>query len=200
MNVTFLGLKNPTELGRWGTLAALGLLVVAAISMPPPVPEPLPGPPIRGDIQHFRLAGNPRPVADTALIGADGKAHNLHGFRGKVVLLNFWATWCYPCRREMPALDRLQKTLGGADFEVVALSVDRDGAKAVRPFYEKMGLRNLKIYLDPKWRSQRAFAITRFPTTVLIDKAGREVGRLEGPAEWMSRDARALIRYFIDKP
>ncbi len=155
---------------------------------------------VRGEIQHFRLLGNPRPAPEAILIEADGKGRALSGFRGKVVLLNFWATWCYPCRREMPALDRLQKTLGGSSFEVVALSVDREGAEVVKPFYTEMGLKNLGIYLDPKWKAQRAFAITRFPTTVLIDALGREVGRIEGPVEWMSREARALIRYFIEKP
>jgi thiol-disulfide isomerase/thioredoxin len=134
------------------------------------------------------------------LVDENGQGRALSQLRGKVVLLNFWATWCLPCRREMPGLDRLQGTLGGADFEVVALSLDREGAKVVKPFYKELGLKNLGIYVDPKMWIQRAFGITVFPTTVLIDKAGREVGRLEGPAEWATPDARALIRYFIKQP
>jgi thiol-disulfide isomerase/thioredoxin len=185
---------------RWAVLCLIGAGIVAGIAVPPPALGPAAGPLVRGEIQHFRLLGNPRLAPDVILTGVSGERIALSGFRGKVVVLNFWATWCTPCRREMPALDRLQKTLGGSDFEVIALSVDREGAKVVKPFYEEMGLKNLGLYLDPKWKAQRAFSITRFPTTVLIDKTGREVGRLEGPAEWMAPDARALIRYFIKKP
>ncbi len=200
MNVNFNSLKFTADTRRWSVLAFLAAAVITGIVVPPPAPRPGAGPLVRGEIQHFRLLGNPRAAPDVMLTDANGKGRALSQLRGKVVLLNFWATWCYPCRREMPALDRLQRTLGGSAFEVVALSVDREGAKVVKPFYEELGLRNLAIYLDPKWKAQRAFSITRFPTTVLIDKAGREVGRLEGPAEWMARDARALVRYFINKP
>jgi thiol-disulfide isomerase/thioredoxin len=200
MNVNFNSLKFTADTRRWSALALLAAAVVTGILVPPPAPRPEAGPLVRGEIQHFRLLGNPRPAPEVMLTDANGTGRALSAFRGKVVLLNFWATWCYPCRREMPALDRLQKTLGGSGFEVVALSIDREGAKVVKPFYKELGLRNLAIYLDPKWKAQRAFSITRFPTTVLIDKAGREVGRLEGPAEWMTPDARALIRHFIRKP
>ncbi len=115
------------------------------------------------------------------------------------MLLNFWATWCAPCRREMPDLDQLQRTLGGKRFEVVALSLDRAGMEAVRPFYEEIGITSLAAYLDPLGRVQRAFAITRFPTTVLIDARGFEVGRIEGPAHWMAPEARALMRFFMEQ-
>ena len=200
VDVIFRSFKITASLRRWTVAVLLAAAVIVGIVVPPPAPRPEAGPLVRGEIQHFRLLGNPRLAPDVILTRVSGKGRVLSGFRGKVVLLNFWATWCTPCRREMPALDRLQKTLGGADFEVIALSVDREGAKVVKPFYEELGLKNLGLYLDPKWKAQRAFSITRFPTTVLIDKTGREVGRLEGPAEWMAPDARALIRYFIKKP
>lgn len=184
--------------GRWAVLAAIGFTVAAAIATPPAPPVPDAGRLVRGDIQHFRLLENPRPVPEETFRDADGRNLGLDRFRGKVVLLNFWATWCLPCRREMPALDRLQAKYGGPDFEVIALSIDREGLEKVTPFYAEIGLENLRIYLDPPGRLQRAFGIARLPTTVLIDREGREVGRLEGPAEWMAPEAQALIRHFIE--
>ena len=139
-------------------------------------------------------------MAEVSFTDARGKVVRLARFRGKVVLLNFWATWCAPCRREMPALDRLQETLGGPRFAVVALSLDRSGLKAVRPYFQEIGLKTLAVYLDPRGKVQRIFNITRFPTTVLIDARGFEVGRVEGPAEWMAPEARALVRFFMDQP
>ncbi len=199
MNVIFQKPKFCAAARRWAVLCLFGAAVVAGILIPPPAPRPAAGPLIRGEIQHFRLLGNPRPMPDTPFTNAAGKVLSLAKFRGKVVLLNFWATWCAPCRREMPALDRLQGMLGGPRFEVVALSVDRTGLKAVRPFFEEVGLKTLAVYLDPRGKVQRIFNITRFPTTVLIDARGFEVGRVEGPAEWMAPEARALIRFFMEK-
>jgi thiol-disulfide isomerase/thioredoxin len=123
----------------------------------------------------------------------------LSDFAGRVVLLNLWATWCAPCVREMPTLDRLQAELGGPDFEVVALSSDRAGAAAVEPFFRTHGLSRLGVYLDPQGEATRALGTRGLPTTVLIDREGREVGRLEGVAEWDSPEAKALIRAYIDR-
>jgi thiol-disulfide isomerase/thioredoxin len=184
---------------RWAVLCLSAAAVVIGILVPPPGLSPAAGPVIRGEIQHFRLLGNPRPAPDAPFTDAAGKVLRLAKFRGKVVLLNFWATWCAPCKREMPALDRLQGALGGPRFEVVALSLDRTGIKVVGPFFEEIGLKNLAVYLDRRGKVQRAFNITRFPTTVLLDPRGFEVGRLEGPAEWMAPEARALIRFFMEK-
>ncbi len=184
---------------RWAGLCLIGAGIVAGILVPPPSPGPAAGPLVRGEIQHFLLLGNPRPVPEVSFTDARGKVVRLARFRGKVVLLNFWATWCAPCRREMPALDRLQETLGGPRFEVVALSLDRSGLKAVRPYFQEIGLKTLAVYLDPRGKVQRIFNITRFPTTVLIDARGFEVGRVEGPAEWMAPEARALVRFFMKK-
>ena len=184
---------------RWAVLGLIAGLAVAGILVPPPAKNPDAGALVRGAIQHFRLLGNPRPAPIAPFSDAGGKVLRLAQFRGKVVLLNFWATWCAPCRREMPALDQLQETLGGPRFVVVALSVDRTGLKVVGPYFEEIGLKTLAVYLDPRGQVQRAFAITRFPTPVLIDWRGFEVGRLEGPAEWMAPEARALIRFFMDR-
>jgi len=199
VNVIFQKPKFCATARRWAVLCLIGAAVVIGILIPPPAPNPAAGPLVRGEIQHFRLLGNPRPAPDAPFTDAAGKVLGLAKFRGKVVLLNFWATWCAPCKREMPALDRLQKALVGSRFEVIALSLDRTGLKVVRPFFEEIGIKNLAIYLDTPGRVQRAFNITRFPTTVLVDARGFEVGRLEGPAEWAAPEARALIRFFMEK-
>ena len=136
-----------------------------------------------------------------------GQAVDLSIFRGKVVLLNFWATWCAPCVREMPSLDRLQALLGGKDFTVAAISIDRGGAPAVEPFLARLGLQRLPIYVDPDNRTGfltyaggkgGAFPLYALPISYLIDRQGRAVGYFPGAAEWTSRDALRFIRYFID--
>lgn len=183
--------------GRWAVLGLIIAGVLAGILAPPAPPPPAGGLRITGEIQHFRLLRNPRPVPGIAFTDGEGRPVRLNDFRGKVVLLNFWATWCAPCRREMPALDKLQAALGGDNFQVVALSVDRFGQKLVPPYYRAIGLEHLGIYLNPKGEVQRAMGVIGLPTTILIDSRGREVGRLAGPAEWMAPEAQALIRHFI---
>lgn len=119
-------------------------------------------------------------------------------FRGKVVVLNFWATWCAPCVREMPSLDRLQAILGGPRFEVVALSLDRGGVAVVAPFYARYRLANLGQYFDPASRSSVALGVRGLPTTLLVDAHGREIGRVQGPAEWDSKPILAFLRRLAD--
>ena len=108
-------------------------------------------------------------------------------------MLNLWATWCAPCRREMPSLDRLQAKYGGDGLEVIALSLDRGDIAKVRAFFDELAISNLAIYQDPKGRAGRELAAPGLPTTVVIDRAGQEVGRLLGPAEWDSPEALAVI-------
>ena len=117
---------------------------------------------------------------------ADEESHDLTlaDFRGRVVLLNLWATWCVPCRKEMPALDRLQARFDGNDFLVIPLSIDRGGVAPVKRFYQELGLEKLGIYVDPSGKGSRALAIPGVPTTLLIDRQGREIARKMGPAEW----------------
>ncbi len=121
-----------------------------------------------------------------------GNTRQLAEFRGRVVLLNVWATWCGPCRHEMPTLDRLQAALGGADFEVAALSIDRAGIEVVRAFYGEIGIEHLEIYIDRHGGAMNELALVGLPTTLLIDRSGREIGRLIGPAEW---DAPELLEF-----
>ncbi len=141
----------------------------------------------------FAFATPPQALPDTSFQGADAET-SLAAYHGKVVVLNFWATWCAPCVREMPSLDRLQAMLGGDDFEVIALSEDRGGMPLVVRFYEKYGLENLARYLDPQGRVAAVLGVVGMPTTVVIDPEGREIGRMVGPAEWDSPAALALVR------
>jgi len=143
---------------------------------------------------NFAINDPPKALPDVRFV--DGKGHDraLADFKGKVVLLNVWATWCVPCRKEMPTLDRLQNTLGGADFQVVALSIDRTGLDVVRAFYDEIGIKHLAVYVDRSGRALRELGAAGLPTTLLIDRAGREIGRLVGPAEWDAPGMIAFIR------
>lgn len=146
-----------------------------------------------GQMTAFVFKKSPEPLPDVAFTDASGKPMTLADFKGRTVLLNLWATWCAPCRKEMPDLDKLQKELGSASFEVVALSVDRQGADAAKKFLDGIKVENLKLYIDPTARAAATLRAVGMPTTLLIDKQGREVGRLVGPAEWHSGDAKRLI-------
>jgi len=140
----------------------------------------------------YEAAETPGPAPALAFVDGAGKALSLADFKGRVVLLNLWATWCPPCVREMPALDRLQAELGGPDFEVVALSIDRAPALVAR-FFDDHAITALKRYIDPKRRAHVAMGATGLPFTALIDRRGRILGRVPGPAEWDGPAARALI-------
>ena len=146
--------------------------------------------------KNFIVHNAAKPLPDIQFGDGDGHAGKLADYRGKVVLMNVWATWCIPCRQEMPTLDRLQAELGGPDFQVVALSIDRGGADVVRKFYQETSVQRLKILLDRGHSAFEALAVIGLPTTVLIDREGREIGRLVGPAEWDTPDMIAFLKSF----
>lgn len=144
--------------------------------------------------ENFVVHDSPKVVSEVKFQNGDGRQLTLADFRGRVVLLNIWATWCAPCRIEMPTLDHLQAALGGPHFEVVALSIDRAGAKAVTRFYAEIGVKHLAMYIDSSGKAARALGALGLPTTLLIDLAGREIGRVVGPAEWDAPPMVAFIR------
>ena len=146
-----------------------------------------------GEMAAFVFRKTPEAIPEFTFEDGGGATKTLADWKGKVVLLNLWATWCAPCRKEMPALDRLQKELGGDTFEVVAMSVDRQGAPASKKFLEETKVANLKLYVESTSKSIGTLRAAGLPTTILIDKDGREIGRLAGPAEWDSADAKRLI-------
>lgn len=141
----------------------------------------------------------PRQMLSPPITDRAGRSLTLDDFQGRVVLLNVWATWCAPCLEEMPTLDALQEKLGGEDFLVLPLSIDRAGIKVVRRFYDELSIRHLGIYLADSTRAMLAFGVQGLPTTILIDRKGLERGRLVGPADWDSRQVIAQVQGLIDE-
>ncbi|MCH8239705.1 MAG: TlpA family protein disulfide reductase [Proteobacteria bacterium] len=146
-----------------------------------------------GEMITFVASAVPKDIPEIEFVTDDGTATSLDAWRGKVVLLNLWATWCGPCRKEMPTLDRLKAELGGAEFDVVALSVDRGGLEKPRKFLQEIKVRHLKLYNNSSGKVTSALKVIGMPTTLLINAQGQQIGRLVGPAEWDSKDALALI-------
>ena len=166
--------------------------VLYALALVPAVPARAQDAP-----QNLVLDEAPKPLPELRFQDAAGKSLGLSDFRGKVVVLNLWATWCIPCRAEMPTLDRLQAQLGGPRFEVLALSIDRGGRKAVDPFFRQVGITHLTRNLDPGGEAASRLGVLGLPTTLLIDPKGRELGRLIGPAEWDSAEMTAFLRRLV---
>lgn len=144
-------------------------------------------------MENFIPAREFKPVPPVQFLDEQGNQVSLERFRGSIVVLNLWATWCTPCLAEMPMLDRLQQQLKGVGVVVIALSIDRDGPAAVREFFNRNGIRHLAVYVDPTMRAQSTLTTFGLPTTILIDKQGRERGRLVGPAEWDDASAADLV-------
>jgi thiol-disulfide isomerase/thioredoxin len=145
----------------------------------------------------FARAAKPKPIPELRFVDGAGRALTLGDFRGKLVLLNIWATWCAPCRDEMPALDRLQAQLGGERFQVVALSVDLQGAPIARKFYGEVGIKALPLYIDPTAKAAFTLDAAGLPATLLVDRAGREIGRHLGPVKWDSPEVVSELRRAI---
>ena len=168
----------PTLIGRRAVLGALAapFLAGSAEARPP-----------------FRLRKDPQPLLSPPILDEAGTTRRLDDFAGRVILLNIWATWCPPCREEMPTLDRLQSRLGGADFAVLPLCIDDAGIGRGQRFYDEIGIVDLPLYWAEALRVQLALAFIGLPTTLLIDRQTREIGRLQGPFAWDSEDAVAQI-------
>jgi len=140
----------------------------------------------------FVLWEKPRAVPTLAFQDGEGKPLSLNNFRGKVLVLNLWATWCRSCGGEMASLGRLQAKLGGQNLEVLALSIDHAGPKAVRDFVREFGVKHLRLYIDPTAQTPTTLGVIGIPATLLLDPQGRELGRLLGPATW---DSQAMLKF-----
>jgi thiol-disulfide isomerase/thioredoxin len=168
-------------------IAVLGLGVRLVLPEEPAVVAP----------RNFLMRDSPVAVPALQFSDGEGRARTLADFRGKVVLLNIWATWCLPCRKEMPTLDRLEAALGGGDFEVVPVSIDRGGAERVKKFYAEIGVQHLPIYVDSSRTANSALDVLGLPASLLIDRDGRELGRLSGAAEWDAPEMVAFLKSII---
>ena len=151
-----------------------------------------------GDMAMF-VFKEPHTLPDLKFQADGGAEKTFADWRGKVVLVNLWATWCAPCRKEMPDLDQLQKALGGDDFEVVAVSLDRGSGDGPKKFLAEIGVSSLAFYHDPSTRLGHKLQAIGMPATLLLDREGREIGRLIGPADWDGEDAIRLIRTVIER-
>lgn len=148
----------------------------------------------KGPLAALLVHDGPKEIPAFSFRNGAGKDLTLADFKGRVVLLNLWATWCAPCRKEMPDLAELQKEMGGPGFEVVALSLDRKGADASSAFLKETGAGNLALYTDQESKALAAVNALGLPATLLVNKDGKEAARLLGPAPWSSDEAKAIIR------
>jgi thiol-disulfide isomerase/thioredoxin len=150
-----------------------------------------------GDMRKLNLHAQARPAGDEAFADRAGAEHTLAATDGKVRLVNFWATWCAPCRFEKPALDALAADLSGPDFEVIAIATGRHDLEAIDAFNADVGVEHLATYIDETNRLAVAMGVPGLPVTVLLNREGREIGRLMGGADWDSPSARAIIERVI---
>jgi thiol-disulfide isomerase/thioredoxin len=176
---------------RFGTLA-LALLVAVSIASAAEDEKP-------PKLGEFIPASPPQPAPELSFTDLDGKTASLADFKGKLLVLNLWATWCHPCLEEMPALEQLQVNIPDK-LVVAAVSEDRGGKKIVEPFLDKLGLKKVKIYLDPKSDVGHAFEARGLPTSIVVGGDGKVLGKVEGAADWDSVDMYGTLKPFLPKP
>lgn len=146
---------------------------------------------------RFPIHEEPRPLPALSFVDGNKQKRTLASFKEKLVLLNIWATWCGPCREEMPTLDRLQAQLGSKAFEVVALSIDNTVVSTIEKFYEELNLDALAVYVDPTGSAMTILNVKGIPATLLISPQGKEIGRMLGPAEWDAPEIVETIRQYL---
>ena len=187
----------------WLWAGAIGIAYVLLMAMipqdtPRPGEDPAPRNLIVGEMADFTPAFPPRGAPQVPFVAPGGEPAALQDFRGKVILVNLWATWCAPCLEELPSLDTLQAELGSEDFSVVAIAAEPRAEDKARRFFEENDIDHLALYSDPMLSLASAMGGTgALPISILYDARGREIGRLTGGADWAGADARALIEAVI---
>lgn len=150
-----------------------------------------------GDMEKLVFLAEPIPVTETVFLDTDGTEITLADYNGQWVVLNFWATWCAPCRVEMPTLSALQTAMGGETLQVVTIATGRNDPIAMTQFFAEIGVDNLPLFTDARSRLARDFGVLGLPATVIIDPDGREVARLLGDADWASQNALAVLAVLV---
>jgi thiol-disulfide isomerase/thioredoxin len=150
----------------------------------------------KGDMRKLMFHDTPREVPEVTLVSVDGGEVQLSDHRGEPLVINFWATWCAPCREEMPSLDRLQAEMGDR-LEVVTVATGRNSPAGIRRFFDEEGIENLPMLTDPDQELARGMAVLGLPVTVILDPEGREIGRLTGGAEWDTAEAIAILEAVV---
>lgn len=153
-----------------------------------------------GDMSKLEFFADPGPAPTAQFITFDDDPITLDAYRGQVVLLNFWATWCAPCRKEMPMLAELQTEFGGEDFAVVTVATGRNAPPAMTRFFDSIDVENLPLYRDPSQALAREMGVLGLPTTMILGRDGREIARMQGDANWSSDSAKAIVQALIDAP
>jgi thiol-disulfide isomerase/thioredoxin len=148
-------------------------------------------------ILNISVLEQPRELSSFSFFDEYGNEHTMSNYRGKVVALHFWATWCPPCRKELPSIDYLQKVLDKEEFTFITLSVDREGINVVAEYMASHNINNLPIFLDENMKAARALFINGIPSTILIDREGREIGRILGDRDWSLLEVENLMRRII---
>jgi thiol-disulfide isomerase/thioredoxin len=189
---------------RFNSVSIAGLPILAAVivlffdTVTPRAEAASSYPPIAGTMIKFVASDPPVPVPDTPFISADGQTIKLSDFKGRLVLVNFWATWCGPCIRELPSIDNLRRAVSDPRLEIILVSIDRGRAKVHRPFLAQLGITALTSASDPRASLLRALKGPGIPITLLISPQSQILGRLIGDAEWDTPEALALIQYYLD--
>ena len=147
-----------------------------------------------GDMGKLNFHSDAKATSTQPYIKDDGSEGTLADHTGKIILLNFWATWCAPCRKEMPMLSELQTELGGDNFEVVTIATGRNAPPAMKKFLKEIGVDNLPLHRDPKQKIARDMGVLGLPITVILDRDGQEIARLRGDADWASDNAKEILR------
>lgn len=181
--------------------AALVVVLLQATALGPVRADGGLTPLLTGWMENFTPTAPGKPMLEASFARTDGSVGTLGDYAGHMVVLNFFATWCVPCRREMPSLDRLQAKLADQGLLVVTVSVDRGGLDVITPFFAELGIGHLdEVLLDASMRGMRSLHVLGLPTTIIYGADGAELGRLAGPAEWDSPEAVALLRYLMERP
>lgn len=150
-----------------------------------------------GEMGKLVFHSAPRDAIDIAFLDANGAETSFAAWRGKVLVVNFWATWCSPCRKEMPSLDRLRAAIAGDAIDVIAINVERRGLKKAAKFFAEMGLTSLAIHVDQEGLLPPAIGVFGYPVTIILDREGREVARMQGDAEWDAPEAKAILARIV---
>lgn len=150
-----------------------------------------------GDMRKLNFHSTPVAASDVPFTGADGSEMTLADFGGKYVVLNFWATWCAPCRVEMPHLSALQTAMGGDRMEVVTIATGRNALPVMQRFFEEIAVHNLPLHTDPRQSLARGMGVLGLPVTVILDPEGYEIARMQGEADWSSENAMAIMEVLI---
>jgi thiol-disulfide isomerase/thioredoxin len=206
MRLIITNRDRPLRPSRWGSRlaraagAALVVALLQATALEPVRADGGLAPLLTGWMENFTPTAPGKPMPKASFARTDDSVGTLGDYAGHMVVLNFFATWCVPCRREMPSLDRLQAKLADQGVLVVTVSVDRGGLDVITPFFAKLGVGHLdEVLLDVSMRGMRSLHVLGLPTTIVYGVDGAELGRLAGPAEWDSPEALALLRYLMER-